>query len=76
MTAQEEGNAQLALLEPPASWPDRGRMEFKNVMARYRPELELVLKGISFTVEVSFQWKNPDFLFKNPDLLSGILISY
>ena len=24
--------------------------------------------------EVSFQWKNPDFLLKNPDLLSGILI--
>ena len=26
--------------------------------------------------KVSFQWKNPDLLFKNPDLLSGILISY
>ena len=25
--------------------------------------------------EVSLQWKNPDFLLKNPDLLSGILIS-
>ena len=27
-------------------------------------------------VEVSFQWNNPDFLLKNVDLLSGILISY
>ena len=27
-------------------------------------------------VQVSFQWKNPGFLFKNPDLLSGIPISY
>ena len=26
--------------------------------------------------EVSFQWKNLDFLFRNPDLLSGILISH
>ena len=26
--------------------------------------------------EVSFQWKNPDLPFKNPNLLSGILISY
>ena len=24
--------------------------------------------------QVRFQWKNPDFLFRNPDLLSGILI--
>ena len=30
----------------------------------------------SLPVEVSFQWKNSDFLLKNPDLLSGILISY
>ena len=27
-------------------------------------------------IEVSFRWKNPDFLFKNPDWRSGILISY
>ena len=26
--------------------------------------------------QVSFQWKNHDFLLKTPDLLSGILISY
>ena len=26
--------------------------------------------------EVRFQEKNPDFLLKNPELLSGILISY
>ena len=26
--------------------------------------------------EVSFQWKNPDFPFRNPDFLSGILISH
>ena len=25
--------------------------------------------------KVSFQWKNPDVPFKDPDLLSGILIS-
>ena len=27
-------------------------------------------------IEVIFQWKNPDFLLKNPDLLSRILIFY
>ena len=26
--------------------------------------------------EVRFRWKNPDFRFKKPDLLSGILIFY
>ena len=36
---------------------------------------EVELKKIS-PHQVSFQWKNPDFLFRNPDLLSGILISY
>ena len=28
------------------------------------------------THQVSFQWKNSDFLSRNPDLLSGTLISY
>ena len=32
-------------------------------------------KDIMDLTKVSFQWKNPDFLFKNPDLLSVILIS-
>ena len=30
--------------------------------------------GCTTIAEVSFQWKNPDFLFRNPDLVSGILI--
>ena len=49
--AREEGGAELTLLEPPPSWPDKGRVEFKNVCARYRPELDRVLDGISFVVE-------------------------
>ena len=34
--------------------------------------------GTEIEIQVSFQWKNPDFLSRNPDLLdlSRILISY
>ena len=49
--AKEEGGSQLQLLEPPSSWPDRGRVEFTNICARYRPELDRVLDGVSFVVE-------------------------
>jgi energy-coupling factor transporter ATP-binding protein EcfA2 len=49
--AREEGGAEMTLLEPPVSWPDKGRVEFKNVCAKYRPELDRVLDGISFVVE-------------------------
>jgi ABC-type multidrug transport system fused ATPase/permease subunit len=51
LQAKEEGGAQLQLLEPPPSWPDKGRVEFNNICARYRPELDRVLDGVSFVVE-------------------------
>ena len=38
--------------------------------------LQAPLKYIHDYNEVSFQWKNPDLLLRNPDLLSGILIFY
>lgn len=31
-------------------WPTEGAIEFENVQLRYRPELPLVLKGISFQI--------------------------
>jgi ATP-binding cassette subfamily C (CFTR/MRP) protein 1 len=34
----------------PDDWPTAGAIEFENVQLRYRPELPLVLKGISFKV--------------------------
>ncbi|KAF9046870.1 ABC transporter [Hymenopellis radicata] len=36
--------------KPPTSWPNAGRVELKNVVLNYRPELPPVLKGISMTV--------------------------
>lgn len=34
----------------PANWPEVGTVEFRDFQVRYREGLELVLKGISFTV--------------------------
>jgi ABC-type multidrug transport system fused ATPase/permease subunit len=36
--------------KPPVSWP-RGNIEFRNVVARYRPGLPVVIKDISFKIE-------------------------
>lgn len=31
-------------------WPDRGRIDFLNLKCRYRKNLDLVLKGLNFTI--------------------------
>ena len=36
---------------PAADWPDKGVVEFKDYKTRYRPGLDLVLKGLTFNVE-------------------------
>jgi len=36
--------------QPEGAWPTDGRVEFRNYSLRYRPELELVLKSISITL--------------------------
>lgn len=35
---------------PPAAWPLKGEVEFRNYSVRYRPGLELVLKDLSLRV--------------------------
>jgi ABC-type multidrug transport system fused ATPase/permease subunit len=35
---------------PQGDWPQRGAVSFRGVAVRYRPELELVLRGVSFEV--------------------------
>jgi len=37
--------------DPPASWPDQGRISFTDVKFVYREGLPLVLKGITFDVK-------------------------
>jgi ABC-type bacteriocin/lantibiotic exporter with double-glycine peptidase domain len=37
--------------KPAAPWPSVGKVEIKNAVLKYRPELPLVLKGLSMTVD-------------------------
>lgn len=37
-------------LKPPTSWPSEGQIQLKDFKVRYRPGLDLVLKGISCTI--------------------------
>jgi ABC-type multidrug transport system fused ATPase/permease subunit len=47
--AEQESKAGLL---PPASWPSQhARIEVENLSMRYRPELPLVLKEVSFVIE-------------------------
>ena len=36
---------------PDRNWPSEGKVEFKDYKVRYRPGLDLVLKGLSFKVD-------------------------
>jgi ATP-binding cassette subfamily C (CFTR/MRP) protein 1 len=36
---------------PPVSWPAHGAVQFKDYSARYRPELELVLRDINLNIK-------------------------
>ncbi|CAG8480040.1 2241_t:CDS:10 [Ambispora gerdemannii] len=35
---------------PPPAWPQQGLIEYKDYATRYRPGLELILKGVSFVI--------------------------
>ncbi|XP_004625600.2 canalicular multispecific organic anion transporter 1 [Octodon degus] len=37
--------------KPPADWPSKGAIQFSNYQVRYRPELDLVLKGITCDIK-------------------------
>lgn len=47
---EEEAPAEIAETEPESSWPSEGRIVFKDVAMSYRPELPLVLRGLSLDV--------------------------
>jgi len=36
--------------DPGAEWPTVGAMQFEDVQLRYRPDLPLVLKGLTFSI--------------------------
>ena len=37
--------------DPDKLWPEKGSVEFKNFKVRYRPGLDLVLQGLTFSVK-------------------------
>jgi len=41
----------LTAAPPPAGWPKAGAVTFDNLFLRYRPGLDLVLRGVSFHAE-------------------------
>lgn len=44
---EQEAPHELPDRKPPAPWPSRGRVELRNVVLKYRPELPPVLKSWS-----------------------------
>ena len=47
---EAEAPAKIAGKEPPNQWPQRGVIKVEGLVLRYRPELDPVLKGLTFTV--------------------------
>lgn len=47
---EQEAPHELPDAKPPTAWPAKGRVELKDIVLNYRPELPPVLKGISMTV--------------------------
>lgn len=46
----QEAPAKKPEVEPDEDWPSEGQLEYQGVWMRYRPELDPVLKGVSFSV--------------------------
>lgn len=51
MDLKPEAPLEIAETQPSDDWPQKGSLKFENVSARYRENLDLVLKGVSFEVK-------------------------
>ncbi|WFD36272.1 hypothetical protein MCUN1_003150 [Malassezia cuniculi] len=47
----QEAAYDVAATDPGSSWPREGRIEFQGYSARYRDDLDLVLRDLSFTIQ-------------------------
>ncbi|THV02862.1 ABC transporter [Dendrothele bispora CBS 962.96] len=48
---EQEAPHEIPDAKPPAPWPSQGRIQFKDVVLRYRPELPPVVRGISMNIK-------------------------
>eukprot|EP00300_Choanocystis_sp_HF-7_P014604 c18745_g1_i2.p1 GENE.c18745_g1_i2~~c18745_g1_i2.p1 ORF type:complete len:1536 (+),score=408.64 c18745_g1_i2:44-4651(+) len=48
---EPEAPLSLTGVTPPPNWPARGEVAFKNVVMKYRSDLDNVLKGVSFEIK-------------------------
>ena len=72
----EVSKLEVAAVKPMRGWGELDKLYPKPSVASgvlVRPSRQ---RHAASHLQVRFQWKNPDFLLRNPDLLSGILISY
>ncbi|GFF97593.1 ATP-dependent bile acid permease [Aspergillus udagawae] len=51
LDVDQEAKAVIVDSRPPADWPTGGAVEFVNYTTRYRPDLDPVLRSVSFAVE-------------------------
>ena len=51
LDVEQEAPAQIPETKPNASWPAEGAVEFVNYQTRYRPDLEPVLRNLSFKIK-------------------------
>ncbi|PVH78648.1 hypothetical protein DL98DRAFT_656027 [Cadophora sp. DSE1049] len=50
LDVEQEAEAVIAKTRPAANWPSQGSVEFITYTTRYRPDLEPVLKNVSFKI--------------------------
>lgn len=48
--APQEAPWEIPNKSPSTAWPENGTVEFKKYAVRYRPGLDLVLKGVNFSI--------------------------
>lgn len=48
---EPEAPLDIPATQPGADWPQSGSLTFKNVSARYRSDLDLVLRDVSFEIK-------------------------
>lgn len=49
--APQEAAWEIPQKNPTQGWPENGTVEFRNYAVRYRPGLDLVLKGVNFNIK-------------------------